>query len=189
MRIKPLKPETLSGEQRFVHDEIANLIGHSQGQVRMIDSDGALLGPFPPMLQHPQFGVPALTFIKSLDNHATIDKALREVAILTVGGILGAKFELYAHEIMAETFGLSPLVIATLASGGSPSGLTEQEAITHEIARTLVQGHIVPDSTYKLAVNLLGEDGVAELFFLIGGYCLIAMVLNGFDIPAPQNTL
>lgn len=187
MRIKPLKPETLNAEQRFVHDEIANLIGHSQGQVKMIDSDGALLGPFPPMLKHTQFGIPALTFIKSLDNHATLDKTVREVAILTVGGALGAKFELYAHEIMAEAFGLSPITIATLASGGSPNDLTEEQAITHEIARALITGHIVPDSSYKLGVKLLGENGVAELFFLIGGYSLIAMVLNGFDIPAPEK--
>ena len=32
MRIKPLTPETLSPELRFVHDEIFNLIGKSQGQ-------------------------------------------------------------------------------------------------------------------------------------------------------------
>lgn len=187
MRITPLKPETLHAEQRFVHDEIANLIGHSQSQVRMIDADGALLGPFPPMLKHPQFGIPALSFIKSLDNNATLDKAVREVAILTVGGVLGAKFELYAHEIMAEAFGLSPITIATLASGGSPAGLTQEQTITHEIARTLITGHIVPDSSYKLGVKLLGENGVAELFFLVGGYSLIAMVLNGFDIPAPTS--
>lgn len=189
MRIKPLKPEILTAEQRFVHDEIANLIGHSQGQVRMINDEGALLGPFPPMLQYPQFGIPALTFIKSLDNNATLDKAVREVAILTVGGALGAKFELYAHEIMAEAFGLSPIAIAALASGGSPSDLTEAQAVTHEIARALITGRIVPDSSYKLGVKLLGENGVAELFFLVGGYSLIAMVLNGFDIPAPTSKL
>lgn len=187
MRIKPLKPDTLTTEQRFVHDEIAKLIGHSQGQVNMMNNEGALLGPFPPMLQYPQFGIPALTFLRSLDNHATLDKAVREVAILTVGGMLGARFELYAHETMAAAFGLSPNAIATLAAGGSPYGLTVQQAITHDIARTLVNGRIVPDSTYKQAVSLLGQDGVAELFFLVGSYSLIAMVLNGFDIPAPDS--
>jgi 4-carboxymuconolactone decarboxylase len=187
MRIKPLKPETLNKEQRFVHDEITKLIGHSQSPVKMTDRDGSLVGPFPPMLQYPQFGIPALTFIRSLDNHATLDKALREVVILTVGGAMGARFELYAHEIMAEAFGLSPAFISTLASGGTPQGLSETKAIAHEIARILVSGRIVPDSTYKLAVDLLGESGVAELFFLVGSYSLIAMILNGFDIQAPNN--
>lgn len=187
MRIEPLPPNALGQEVRYVHDEIANLIGHSQSQVKMIDEQGALLGPFAPMLHYPQFGIPALTFLRSLDNHSTLNPSVREVAILTVGGKFGARFLLYAHEIMAEVFGLSPIIIATLAAGGHPYGLNEQETIAHSIAHSLVNGHIVPDSTYKQAVQQFGRDGVAELFFLIGGYCLIAMILNGFDMPAPNN--
>lgn len=189
MRINPLQPEKLSSEIRYVHDEIANLVGNSQRQVTMVDENGALLGPFIPMLHYPQFGVPALSFLRTLDTQATLPKALREVAILTVGGFYGARFELYAHAIMAEAFGIPQSIIATLASGGPPNGLDEKETIAHDIAYALVNGKIIPDSTYKHAVNLLGQGAVAELYFLIGGYSLIAMILNGFDIPAPENIL
>ncbi|WP_118950443.1 carboxymuconolactone decarboxylase family protein [Taibaiella helva] len=185
MRIKPIPPEALSPEARYVHEEIVKLTGHSQGQVNMMDKQGALLGPFPAMLQYPQFGVPALTFLRSLDHHATLPKAVREVAILTVAGILGARFELYAHEIMARAYGIAQSSIATLAAAGKPAHLNEPEAIAHDIAAALVRGRIVPDATYNLAADLLGKEGVAELYFLVGGYCLIAMILNGFDIPAP----
>jgi 4-carboxymuconolactone decarboxylase len=177
----------LDGEIRAVHEEIAGLVGRSQSQVTMMDAQGALLGPFPVMLHYPQFGIPALSFLRTLDIHATLDKRVREVAILTVAGSFGARFELYAHEIMAEAFGLSADVIASLAAGGHPHGLNEQELIAHTVAQVLVAGHIVPDSTYRRAVQLLGQDAVAELFFLIGGYCFIAIILNGFDMPAPEN--
>ncbi|CAG4992568.1 hypothetical protein DYBT9275_00988 [Dyadobacter sp. CECT 9275] len=187
MRIQPLNPENLSPEIRYVHDEIANLVANSQGQVRMLDDQGALLGPFPAMLHHPQFGVPALSFLRTLDMHATLAKTVREVAILTVGSAFGARFELYAHEIMAAAFGLSAGVVASLAAGSSPTGLNDQEKIAYDIARCLVKGHVVPDSAYRHAVRLLGQDGVAELFFLVGGYSLIAMILNGFDMPAPDQ--
>lgn len=187
MRIKPLKPETLRPEIRYVHDEIAKLIGNSQSQVNMVNEQGALLGPFIPMLHFPQFGVPALSFVRTLDTHATLPKALREIAILTVGGFFGARFELYAHEIMAEAFGISQNMIALLAMGAHPTNLNEEENIVHNIAYTLVTGSIVPDSTYKYAIKLLGKEGVAELYFLIGGYSLIAIILNGFDIPSPDN--
>lgn len=187
MRIKPLPPDTLGPEVRYVHDEIASLVGRSQSQVNMLDPAGALLGPFPPMLHYPQFGIPALTFLRSLDNHAALPKAVREVAILTVGGVFGARFELYAHQIMAKVSGISPADIAALAAGGHPHGLNEEESITHVIACSLVSGHIIPEATYRYAVDLLGQAGVAELFFLIGGYCLIATVLNGFDISAPGD--
>lgn len=185
MRIKPLNPETLTKEVRYVHDEIANLIGRSQSQVNMMDNQGALLGPFPPMLHYPQFGIPALSYIRSLDEHATLDKRLREVVILTVGSAFGARFELYVHEIMAEAFGLSKSNVTTLSAGGHPQGLNESETIAHDIAFTLTQGRVVSNAAYDHAVQLLGKDKVAELFFLVGAYSLIAMVLNGFDIPAP----
>lgn len=187
MRIQPLPPATLGIEARSVHEAIANLVGRSQSQVTMMDAQGALLGPFPAMLHYPQFGIPALSFLRTLDMHATLNKRVREVAILTVAASFGARFELYAHEIMAEVVGLSPDVIASLAAGGHPSGLNEEEAIAHTIAHVLVTGHVVPDSTYKRAVQLFGQDAVAELFFLIGGYCFIAIILNGFDMPAPEN--
>jgi len=187
MRIQPLPPANLGTEALSVHNEIANLVGRSQSQVTMTDAQGALLGPFPAMLQYPQFGIPALSFLRTLDMHATLDKRVREVAILTVAGSFGARFELYAHEIMAEAFGLSPDVIASLAAGSRPDGLNEQETIAHTIAQVLVAGHIVPDSTYKRAIHLLGQNAVAELFFLIGGYCFIAIILNGFDMPSPEN--
>lgn len=187
MRIQPLPPEALSAEVRYVHDEIAAVIGRSQSQVNMLDAHGALVGPFPPMLYFPQFGIPALSFIRTLDTHATLDKQVREVAILTVGAAFGARFELYAHEIMAEALGLPAAIVASLAAGAPPTGLNEQQSIAHTIAGTLVKGRFVPDATYKQAVRLLGRDGVGELFFLIGGYSLIAMVLNGFDVPAPDT--
>jgi len=44
----------------------------------------------------------------------------------------------------------------------------------------------VPASTYEHAVGLLGRDGFAELVFLAGGYGLIAMLLNAFDVPVPD---
>jgi 4-carboxymuconolactone decarboxylase len=187
MRIKPLPPDTLAPEVRYVHDEIAGLVGRSQSQVNMLDPAGALLGPFPAMLHYPQFGIPALSFLRTLDTQATLAKAVREVAILTVGGAFGARFELYAHEIMANAFGISPANIAALAAGGHPAGLSEEENIAHVIACALISGHVIPDAAYKLAVDLLGQDGVAELFFLVAGYSLIAIILNGFDIPAPDR--
>lgn len=186
MRLKPLVPSALPPELRYVHDEIANLVTKSQGQVLMMNNEGALLGPFPVMLHFPQFGIPALTFLRTLDTHATLPKAVREVAILTVGGVFGSRFELYAHEIMAAAFGLAPGIIASLAAGSHPTGLNEQEQIAHDIAYSLVTGHIIPSSTYNHGVKLFGKEGAGELMFLISGYCMIAMLLNGFDMAAPE---
>lgn len=182
MRVNPIKPETMNAEVRYVHDEVFKLITHSQGPVVMTNDEGALTGPFPPMLAFPQFGIPGLSFVRSLDNHATLPKKVREVAILTVGATFGARFELYAHEIMAKHFGFSATAVASLASGIRPADLNQEEAIAYEIASVLAKGRIVPDAAYDLAKEILGQDGLAELIFLVAAYTLLATVLNGFDV-------
>jgi 4-carboxymuconolactone decarboxylase len=182
MRVNPINPETMNPEVRYVHDEVFKLITHSQGPVKMTNDEGALTGPFPPMLAFPQFGIPALSFVRSLDNHATLSKKVREVAILTVGATFGARFELYAHEIMAKHLGFSSETVASLASGIRPSELNKEEGIAYEIASILAKGKIITDSSYQQATEILGKEGTAELIFLVGAYALLAMVLNGFDV-------
>ena len=187
MRLPPLLPDSLSPQLREVHDGIANLVTEKQSRIAIVDEDGALIGPFPAMLNFPQFGIPALMFQRALAAEARLAKTVREVAILTVGAAYNARYELYAHEITAVQVGLSASQVATLAAGGRPPDLSDEEAIAYDMARALVSGHILPTSTYDRATQLLGSDGVGELVFLIGGYCLIAVVLNGFDVPVPAT--
>jgi len=109
------------------------------------------------------------------------------VAILTVGAFFGARYELYAHELTAADVGLSSDQIAILAAGGRPLDLSDAEAIAHDVARALVEGRILPASTYARALELLKQEGVGELAFLIGGYALTAIMLNAFDVPVPAE--
>ena len=178
MRLQPLLPETLSPELRQVHDPDRRSRARTQERIVVLNAQNALIGPFPAMLHFPQFGVPALVFQRSLSSEARLPKTVREVAILTVGAAFGARYELYAHEITAAEVGLSRSQIAALAAGDRPTELNDQEIIAHEVARVLSAGRILPSSTYARALEVLGRDGIGELVFLIGGYCLIAMLLN-----------
>lgn len=189
MRVNPILPEDLDAETRFVHDEVFKLVTRSQSPVTMTNAGGALIGPFPPMLKFPQFGMSALSFVKSLDTHATLPKKVKEVAILTVGAAFNAKFELYAHEIMAEHVGFSKAAVAALAAGNRPAELTDEEAIAYEVADILANGIILPTPIYDEAKRLLGENGTAELLFLVSAYAMLAMVLNGFDVPVPETAI
>ncbi|MFJ3772785.1 carboxymuconolactone decarboxylase family protein [Streptomyces sp. NPDC090075] len=185
MRIRPIPPDELDPALREVHDGIAGLVTEEQDRVVILDDDGALVGPFAAMLHFPTFGVPALFLQRAVAAEARLDPVVREVAILTVGGAYGARYLLYAHEQTADQVGLPAAQIATLAAGGRPSGLSDEQAVAHDVAAALTSGRILPDSTYDRATQLLGHDGVGELVFLIGSYCLIAMVLNCFDVPVP----
>jgi 4-carboxymuconolactone decarboxylase len=162
-------------------------MARTQGRVVVRNAGGALVGPFPAMLYFPQFGVPALTFQRALSTEARLPKKVREVAILTVGAAFGARYELYAHEITGAEVGLSRSQIATLAAGERPTDLTAAEAVACDVARVLASGRILPTSTYDRAVEVLGREGVGELAFLVGGYCLVATLLNAFDVPVPHG--
>lgn len=185
MRLPPLPPESLSPELLQIHEGIVKLVSQSQGHIDILDANGGLIGPFPAYMHFPSFGVPAALFQRALNSEAKLPKRVREVAILTVGARFGARYELYAHELTGADVGLSPSQISTLASGGCPPDLSEEEMIGHHVARCLSAGRILPQSTYDLANRLLGEAGVGELAYLVGGYCLISVLLNCFDVPLP----
>lgn len=188
MRLPPLPPEGLPADLRVVHDGIADLVARSQERITVLDERGALIGPFPAMLRFPRFGVPSLLFQRALVTEARLPRALREVAILTVGAAFRARYQIYAHEVTAAAVGLSPSQIAELAVGGRPSDMTKEEAIAHDVARALATGGVLPAPTYARAIDLLGPDGMGELAFLVGGYCTIAVLLNAFDVPVPGAT-
>jgi len=169
-----------------VHDTVVELMVRRQPQIVAQDAQGALIGPFTAMLHFPSFGVPALRFLAAIGTEARLPARVREVAILTVGARFGARYEIYAHEIMAAVAGLSEAQVASLAIGLCPNDLAPEEVIAHQVADALARGQTLPATTYARAVALLGLNGIGELAFLIGGYCLISMALNCFDTPVPD---
>jgi alkylhydroperoxidase family enzyme len=111
---------------------------------------------------------------------------VREVAILVTGAHFKSAYELYAHVIVAERRGLSDEKLATIVAGQRPVDLTRQEAVAYDFASALVGGGVLPELTYRAAVEQFGEHGAAELSYLVGLYCLVSVTLNTFDVPVPE---
>lgn len=66
MRAAPFPPPDMPADLRPLHDEMAAYIGeHLKGFVSS-RPDGALIGPFAPMLRHPAFGRAAWSYTKAL---------------------------------------------------------------------------------------------------------------------------
>lgn len=185
MRLPPLPPTAMTPSQRALHDAMAPVIAeHLKGFVSK-RSDGALVGPFPPMLHFLRFGQPTWEYTRALIEQADLPKPVREVAILVTGACFNSRYELYAHEHVARSTGLSPAKIAAIAAGQRPPDLDAQEAAAYDVAAALASGKQLPGSTYQAAVDAFGRDGVGELVYLIGGYCLVSVLLNAFDMSVP----
>ena len=78
--------------------------------------------------------------------------------------------------------------IATIVAGQRPMDLSREEAVTYDLASALVSGSVLPELVYRQAVETFGEDGTAELIYLVGLYCLVSVTLNGFDVPVPEGS-
>jgi hypothetical protein len=58
--------------------------------------------------------------------------------------------------------------------------------IAYDVASALVDHGVLPELTCRQAVQTFGEQGAAELIYLVGLYCLVSVTLNGFDVPVPE---
>ena len=65
--------------------------------------------------------------------------------------------------------------------------LSLEEAIAYDGASAQVRGRVLPELNYRLAIETFGETGAAEFVYLVGLYCLVSVMLNGFDVPVPEQ--
>lgn len=185
MRIAPIPPDQLSPEQRSLDETMrAGIAKNLQGFISQ-QQDGALIGPFAPMLRFPEYGKPLWDVIAALGAHTTLPKPAHEVAILVTGARFTSRYEIYAHEAVAERTGLSPSKISTIVAGERPADMTQQEAVAYDVAACLARGAQLPEATYKAACEVFGEQGVGELVYLVGAYCLVSVLLNAYDVSVP----
>ena len=86
------------------------------------------------MLHFPAFGRAAWAFDKTMYDHTTLPNSVLQVAVLVTGTRLGARYQIYGHEHLAENAGLSLAKIATIVDGERPTDLSRQEAIAYDVA-------------------------------------------------------
>ena len=185
MRLVPIPPAELNDAQRQLFDSIVAFTRAQNPKFLIADEQGALVGPFNPMVHFPQFGNAAWGVNLALSKNTTLPKPVHELIILVTGARFTSRYEIYAHELVAGDAGLSDAKIASLAAGGRPRDLNEEEGIAFDVASVLVRGAQLPDSTYRAAVAAFEEQGVAEMIYLVGFYCLISVLLNGYDAAVP----
>ena len=186
MRLPLIPPAALNAAQRPLYNDMRAGIESNFKGFTAIGGDGALIGPWNPWLHAPQFGGPIWELVKALSIRPTLPRTVREVAILVTGAKFRSAYEIYAHVVVAEQRGLPDDTLATIIAGQRPGDLGREEAIAYDVASALVDGHTLPELSYRQAVQAFGEQGAAELIFLVGLYCLVSVTLNGFDVPVPE---
>src|SRR6476469_8973395 len=187
MRLPLISPNTLGSSQKVLYDDMRSGIQQSFKGFTAISPADELIGPWNPWLRYPKWGGAVWELVKALSLSPGLPRQVREVAILVTGARFHSAYEIYAHVLAAELRGLPDEKIGTIVAGQRPSDLSEEEAIAYDVASNLVSGGVLPTLTYRRAAGAFGDEGIAELMYLVGLYCAVSVTLNGFDVPVPED--
>jgi 4-carboxymuconolactone decarboxylase len=192
MRLPLIAPADLTDTQKPLYADMKKGIASNFNAFITVAPEGtpeagALMGPWNPWLHEPRIGGAIWNLTKAMSMEATLPDAVRQIAILVTGAHFDAAYELYAHIAVAEQEGMSATRLATLVSGSRPSDLNAEEGVGYDVAYALVNGGVLPEPVYRLAVDTFGQHGANELIYLVGLYGLVSMTLNGFNVPVPER--
>ena len=192
MRLPLIAPADLTEEQKPLYADMKKGIGSDFNAFITIAPEGtteagALMGPWNPWLHEPRIGGAIWELTKAMTMEATLPDRVRQIAILVTGAHFDAAYEIYAHIAVAEKDEMDDATLATLVSGSRPDGLSREEGIGYDVAYALVNGGVLPEPVYRIAVSTFGQHGANELIYLVGLYCLVSMTLNGFNVPVPER--
>jgi 4-carboxymuconolactone decarboxylase len=175
-RIPPIPEDAMTPEQIRVNQKIAG--PRYAGPAR---------GPFAIWLRTPEFAEIASDFGLYLRTKTTLPRRLLELTVLITARQWTAQYEWAAHEGFAREAGLDAETIEDLRAGRRPGFTAPDEALVYDVAMEIQERRGLCDDTYHRAEALLGEQTVIDLLTVIGYYTLLAVVLTGLDVEAPDG--
>jgi 4-carboxymuconolactone decarboxylase len=186
-RLDLIAPDELAPAQRALYDAITGGPRASQrGTVPITDADGRLLGPFAVMLLAPAVGDAMQQVGAKIRFGTALTGRERELAILSVAGVLRSDFERLAHEPAARALGLTQPQIDAVLSGLIPDDLPAEEALICRLARVMTADRTLSDDDYGVGLAELGQERLAELTWLAGYYAALALALAVFRPVLPE---
>ncbi len=174
MRVEDLKPESLSPEQKAVHDRIAGTRG------------GVVRGPFAIWLRQPAIA-DAADRLGTILRQGSLDKRLFELMVLVVARHWSAQYEWYAHAKQGLAAGLTADVVDAVKERRKPLFARDDERLLYDLVTEMNESKTLSQATYDRALGALGLDQTIELVTAIGFYTMVAIMLNGFDAPVPHG--
>lgn len=119
-----------------------------------------------------------------------IDPILRELAILRVGILSQARYEVHAHKRIARRLGMSDRQIAAIEAGDFADPSLD-DAAREVLAFTddMVANVRASDATFDPLVRRLGHRALVELAITIGYYMSVCRFLETFDVEIDPDSL
>jgi alkylhydroperoxidase family enzyme len=148
-----------------------------------------LLGDRPPLNLYrmlPHAGPAAVGFLQlggALLRAGELDPKLREIAILRVGMLSQAAYEVHQHRRVARHAGLDESKIAALTTTPIDlAGFDETERFVVAFTDRLVDHVKAPDAMFDEARRRFTPRALPELVLTIGFYMMVSRFLENFEV-------
>ncbi|MBT9525540.1 MAG: carboxymuconolactone decarboxylase family protein [Rhizobacter sp.] len=111
-----------------------------------------------------------------------LDSQLREIAILRVGILSEAPYEVHQHKRVARQVGLSDEKVAALEAGADTAVLNDDERLVLQFTDVVFRDVKAPDALFNQVAARFGHRQTAELVLTIGFYMLVSRFLENFEV-------
>jgi len=115
-----------------------------------------------------------------------LDPVLREIAIVRVGVLSDATYEVFQHERISRGIGMSEELLAGIRNGADDPVFTELQATVMRYTDDVVQNVRASDSTFDPLHEALSLQELEELTVTIGFYMLVSRYLETFGVDIEQ---
>ncbi|MGO9833011.1 MAG: carboxymuconolactone decarboxylase family protein [Polyangiaceae bacterium] len=113
---------------------------------------------------------------------AALDPRLREIAIVRIGLLAGASYEVEKHTAIARAVGLTGGEIAALRPGESRASLSDAARAVIDLADELFDRARATDAVLTRVRQHLDDRQLVELVVAIGYYGLVCRVLETLGV-------
>jgi 4-carboxymuconolactone decarboxylase len=115
-----------------------------------------------------------------------LDPVLREIAIVRVGVLSDATYEVYQHDRISRGIGMSEELLAGIRNGADDPVFTELQAQVMRYTDDIVQNVRASDATFDPLHAALSLQELEELTVTIGFYMLVSRYLETFGVDIEQ---
>jgi 4-carboxymuconolactone decarboxylase len=115
-----------------------------------------------------------------------LDPVLREIAILRVGVLSDAAYEVYQHDRISRDLGMSDELLAAIRSGPDDPAFTDMQRLVMRYTDDVVQHVRASDATFDPLLAALTVQELQELTVTIGMYMLVSRYLETFGVDIEQ---
>lgn len=134
------------------------------------------------LLAHTPNIVQLLALVSANMYAAEIDQRLRELSILRVAHLAGARYIWVQHVGIARSLGLSEAQVEAIPRGADAEVFGEIDRLVLRFTDEMTQGVKVSEATFQAISRHLSPRCLMELAIAVGMYGMLARIMETFEI-------